>query len=74
MSNQNNTKLNKDLVEKSPRLADARAARDYDSETLFDYLCRTGKAAFREVPLFAGWTRPKRPKPTFTWPRLPSLF
>lgn len=74
MSNPNNLKLNKDLAEKSPDLADAGAERDHDSETLFDYLCRTGKAAFREVPLFSGWKRPKRPKPTFTWPRVPSLF
>lgn len=74
MSNPNNPNLNKDLVEKSPDPANAGVRPVHDSETLFDYLCRTGKAAFREVPLFAGWKRPKRPKPTFTWPRVPSLF
>lgn len=64
----------KELVE-IPLLA-AEAAHDQgcDDETLFDFLVRTGKAAFREMPLFAGWKRPKRPKPTFTWPRVPPLF
>jgi hypothetical protein len=73
MENQNSFNENNSLVA-SPHLADASEGTGRDEETLFDYLCRTGKAAFREIPLFVGWKRPKRPKPTFTWPRVPSLF
>ena len=74
MSNLDNPNENKELVEAPLDPVNAGHGDGPDDETLFDYLVRTGKAAFREVSLFAGWKRPKRPKPTFTWPRVPPLF
>lgn len=65
---------NKELVAAPPDLVATGDDRTCGDETLFDYLVRTGKAAFREVPLFAGWKRPKRPKPTFAWPHVPPLL
>ena len=43
-------------------------------ETLAEYLARTGTSPVREVPVFAGVKKPKRPKPTFTFPSVPPLF
>ena len=45
-----------------------------DDETLADYLARTGRSPVREVSVFAGVKKPKRPKPTFTFPSVPPLF
>lgn len=73
MSNIDIPSENKQLSAASPDLIVA-LDRTYRDETLFDYLVRTGKAAFRDVPLFADWKRPKRPKPTFSWPPVPPLF
>ena len=74
MSNLDNPNENKELVETPLDPVNAGQGLGPDDETLFDYLVRTGKAAFREVSLFAGWKRPKRRKPTFVWPRVPPLF
>lgn len=45
-----------------------------DNETLAEYLARSGTSAVREVSVFAGVKKPKRPKPTFVSPAPPSLF
>ncbi|MEZ5819247.1 MAG: hypothetical protein R3D82_00415 [Xanthobacteraceae bacterium] len=45
-----------------------------DDETLAEYLARSGTSAAREVSVFAGVKKPKRSKPTFTFPSVPSLF
>lgn len=74
MSNLNNSNENKELTEKSLDPADAGEARGFDDETLADYLARTGKSPIREVSVFAGTKKPKRRKPTFVHPRVPSLF
>jgi hypothetical protein len=46
----------------------------HDDETLAEYLARTGTSPVREVSVFAGVKKPKRPKPTFTFPSVPPLF
>jgi hypothetical protein len=45
-----------------------------EDETLAEYLTRSGTPAVREVSVFAGVKKPKRLKPTFTFPSVPSLF
>lgn len=45
-----------------------------DDETLAEYLARSGTPAVREVSVFAGVKKPKRPKPTSVFPTPPSLF
>lgn len=45
-----------------------------EDETLAEYLTRSGASAVHEESVFAGVKKPKRPKPTFVFPTLPSLF
>lgn len=74
MANLDNPKEISGLAEGAPD--PGRSAEDgrYADETLADYLSRTGRSPVREVSVFAGVKKPKRPKPTFTFPRVPPLF
>jgi hypothetical protein len=74
MSNLDNPSENKELKEEPPGQVNAGQGHRFDDETLADYLARTGKSAVREVSIFAGVKKPKRPKPTFTFPNVPPLF
>lgn len=74
MSNIDNPNENKELDGALLGPTNVEEGHGFDDETLADYLARTGTPATREVSLFAGWKKPKRSKPTFTFPRVPSLF
>lgn len=62
------------LSEGSPDLGRSGEDGRYADETLADYLARTGRSPVREISIFAGVKKPKRSKPTFTFPSVPPLF
>ena len=74
MSNLDNPNENKELREGLPDRVIAGEGHRFDDETLAEYLVRTGRSRVREVSVFAGVKKPKRPKPTFTFPSVPPLF
>jgi hypothetical protein len=74
MSNFDNRRKINTLDESAAALDAAGEARHVDDETIPDYLMRVGILAKREVSIFAGVKRPKRRKPTFAFPPVPSLF
>lgn len=74
MSNPDNPNRNNELTKDLLDAASAREDRGGDDQTLAEYLAATGKSPIREVSVFAGSKRPKRRKPTFVFPRVPSLF
>lgn len=74
MSSVDNPNEINNLTEGSPDLGRSAGDERCADETLAEYLARTGTSAVREVSVFAGVKKPKRPKPTFVFPTLPSLF
>ena len=74
MSNLDNAQEISILAENSADASRPSEGPRPDDETLAEYLARTGTSGVREVSVFAGVKKPKRPKPTFVFPTLPSLF
>lgn len=74
MSNLVNPNEINNLAEDSPDLGRSAGEERCADEALAEYLARAGTSPIREVSIFAGVKKPKRPKPTFTFPNVPSLF
>ena len=73
MSNIDNPSEINVLPEGSPDLERPAERERCSNETLAD-LALNGTSPVREVSIFAGMKKPKRSKPTFTFPSVPPLF